>query len=285
MKKYLQEKILKQWLVPFLIALVIAFLIKTVFFQSYIYRTNSLNTELEKGDFVYLGTKNKIKSNDIILFKTPDYINELNFKRCVAVAGDTIYIKNSELFVNNVKGKKTNNIYSNYRIIAFDSTVNDAIINYYKLASLKSNIGTYDVSINLKTYNKILQDSIIKIIEPVSEKRGYWNKQIFPKLKIFRWNKDNFGPLIVPKKGMKLRINEKTFVLYKHVIENHENNKIEIRENQYFLNGEKLDIYSFKQDYYFVLNDNRKDINDSRSWGFVPAKNIKGKKLFVWLNL
>jgi len=259
------KKILQQWAIPIVIALVLTIIIKLFFVQTYI----------KQGNLFFINKFSEIKNNDIILFKKDDNVY---LKRCVAVPGDIIFMKNSELFVNKNKEISSPSIKKKYRIMAFDSISNNAILNYYKLAEVEADISTYDVELNFDTYTKIVQDSIIENIKPVVVAENYGDLSIFPHSKMFRWNKDNFGVIILPRKNTIIKLNQKTYNLYKSTIETYENNKIESRKGKFYLNNNEIKSYTFQQSYYFILNDNRSDINDSRTFGLIPERDIKGKR-------
>jgi len=99
-------------------------------------------------------------------------------------------------------------------------------------------------------------------------------------------NVDNYGPVKIPARGMTVELNERTNILYWRAIKVYdENPSYEQRGNKYFLNGQEITSYTFKQDYYWLMGDNRHNSEDSRIWGFVPEDHILGKPLFVWFSI
>ncbi|MFD2069196.1 signal peptidase I [Pontibacter silvestris] len=108
----------------------------------------------------------------------------------------------------------------------------------------------------------------------------------FPKAPaVYNWNRDNFGPLYIPKAGATVAITSETLPLYQQAILYYEHNKhAEVRNGKLFINGKEIDQYTFKQNYYFMMGDNRHNSLDSRYWGFVPEDHLVGKAILVWMS-
>ena len=123
-------------------------------------------------------------------------------------------------------------------------------------------------------------DSVVKYLEPPGT-RGY---NIFPHHPSYSWNNDNFGPIYLPRRGDEVALNLTTLPLYKKIIKDYEGNQIGVTGNQISINGQVTDRYVFKQDYYWMMGDNRDHSEDSRSWGYVPENHIVGKPVFIWLS-
>jgi signal peptidase I len=123
-------------------------------------------------------------------------------------------------------------------------------------------------------------DSVVKIVEP----KGIKGYNIFPQDSNYPWNNDNFGPIYIPQKGATIALTPKTLPLYKKIIRDYEGNTVGISGNEISINGQVTDSYTFKQDYYWMMGDNRDHSEDCRTWGYVPADHIVGKPIFIWLS-
>ena len=111
------------------------------------------------------------------------------------------------------------------------------------------------------------------------------NETFFPNKIPFNWNEDNFGPLLIPKKGMTISLTRDILPLYKKIIQEYENNTLELTPTEIKINGSVGTKYTFKQDYYWMMGDNRHRSEDSRFWGFVPEDHIVGKPVFIWFSI
>ena len=106
---------------------------------------------------------------------------------------------------------------------------------------------------------------------------------VFPNDPSFDWSRDNFGPLYIPKKGREIELNERNWILYKRAIEVYEKNEVQqLPDGSIEINGAIATHYTFKQNYYWLIGDNRHGSADSRYWGFVPEDHVVGTASFIW---
>lgn len=123
-------------------------------------------------------------------------------------------------------------------------------------------------------------DSVVRILEAPG-KAGY---NIFPQDQRYPWNYDQLGPIYIPSQGDQVAITPQTFPLYRKIIRDYEGNTASVSGNQVLINGSPADTYTFKQDYYWMMGDNRDHSEDSRAWGYVPEDHIVGKPVFIWMS-
>ena len=107
---------------------------------------------------------------------------------------------------------------------------------------------------------------------------------IFPRTPEYSWNKDEFGPIYIPQAGKTVDLNLEVLPLYKRIITAYEGNTVDVKGNQIIINGEVANTYTFKQDYYWMMGDNRHNSQDARMWGYVPFDHVVGKPVFVWMS-
>ena len=110
------------------------------------------------------------------------------------------------------------------------------------------------------------------------------NPGLFPQDSEYRYSGDNFGPIYIPEAGKTIDLNIAVLPLYKRIISEYEGNKVTTRGNQVLINDEVATSYTFKQDYYWMMGDNRQNSIDSRYWGFVPFNHVLGKPVMVWMS-
>ncbi|MCB0402426.1 MAG: signal peptidase I [Flavobacteriales bacterium] len=236
-------------------------------------------------------------------------------KRCVGIPGDQLEIVDGELMINGKKAYLDEGAQFKYDVYVkdyplskkmllkkeitfefpegqkyengrpvFDGQGNPVLEQYWN----PGGGNYYELTMTEEAKNKLVSTfaNIVSVERQIEKKQEMPSVYlpVFPNDMQYNWTIDNFGPITIPKKGATVQLDMKTLPLYKRIIRNYEHNELVIKGNDIFINGENVTSYTFQQDYYWMMGDNRHNSQDSRYWGFVPDDHIVGKAVFVWFS-
>ncbi|MBX2845094.1 MAG: signal peptidase I [Saprospiraceae bacterium] len=277
-------------------------------------------SEAIKWDYTRLPGLQKVKRNDVVVFNIPfehdmqsgwgkEYGGGVKYasrpvdkkehyiKRAVGIPGDSIEIRSNQLYVNGQPADNPDLLQFTYRYES--NTTPQNLDDYGSRAYINHRMGGQNPDVRAKVMdvpakNKALMEShpdvsALTVTEHPIDPRYFPYGMVVKK----GWSISDYGPLWIPKKGTTIQLPSASnitqelvdnFNIYRECIEVYEGNQVEVNGNNISINGEVVDSYTFKMDYYWMMGDNRHRSLDSRAWGFVPEDHIVGKPLFIFFS-
>ncbi|MFQ5630371.1 MAG: signal peptidase I [bacterium] len=265
------------------VALLAALLIRTFIIQAFRIPTGSMKDTLLVGDFLLVNkfvygarTPDSIPFTDILLpylrlpafkepepgeivvFKFPDNLTQDYIKRCIAAPGQMFEVRGGDVFVDNqAEGTK--------ELIKKEYDADEGhFIEYYKVT--RNDGQTYTI-------------------------RHYADQS---------FQSRSFPAFRIPKKGDSIELNAESLAfangvqgldengrdtyttLYRKIIEQYEGHTLTQNGDKFFIDGKEAMRYTFENDYYFMMGDNRDNSSDSRVWGVLPKENVVGEALIIY---
>lgn len=326
---------LREWIDALVFAFIAAAILRSLIFGSYKIPTGSMEQDLLIGDFLIVsnltygartpmavcipftqmclpGIKipstrlpgfRDIKRNDIIVFNVPWEVKPISqktnyIKRAVAVAGDTLEIKNKLVYVNRALEPSHEGV-QRFHIVKMKDRVrlSDAKMESVGAGTIGGNgryvnsqpePNTYLINLTEDVANLVRSwpevDTLYYFMFPENQRLQQYATSDGNFSRAFN-NHDHLSEIVVPYEGQEIELTPENWFIYKDLIERYERNDVNQDGNRFIINGERTNIYTVKQNYYFAMGDNRDSSEDSRFWGFVPEDHIIGKAFIVWFSL
>ncbi|TDB64536.1 signal peptidase I [Arundinibacter roseus] len=245
-----------------------------------------------------------VQRGDVVVFNYPPELQhpvdlKTNYiKRCIGTPGDVVEVRDLQVFVNGTAMENPSRMENEYFVSTTTAVNEEKVFKENGISEYSTYTETYGDTIpsndesgylvyttasiveTLKTYDFVRDVRVVKAPKDISE------PSLYPSSSLIKWNRDNYGPITVPKEGATIQLTPENTAFYGDVIKYYEGNeKVEIADGKVSVDGKAISSYTFKQDYYFMMGDNRHNSADSRYWGFVPMDHIVGKAVFVWMSI
>ncbi len=244
------------------------------------------NGDMDKGRQIVLANPDQYPLAVHPVDKTDNYI-----KRCVAIAGDTLQLINSEVYLNGEKIALPPYAQMDYELETTQALDADFakeefgidLFNPQETVVMSGN--RYRMTLTTRSVEKLKKSGLVKDLHFFTDTvTSSYNPAFANYVWENKWSTDSYGKIWIPKKGATLKLTTSNYSIYERPIRVYEGNDFFMKDGKFFLNGKEVTEYSFKMNYYWMMGDNRHQSQDSRFWGFVPEDRIVGKAWMIWFS-
>lgn len=232
-----------------------------------------------------------VKRGDAVVFNYPIEEKPVDrkmhyIKRVIGLPGEEVLVKDKVVFVDDEALPTKEGMQQFWDVYKTDERV---VVSPQRLKAI--GVDTLAVTINPKLLRIVATEDAIEEVESwsyidrvepyiASENAGY-GAIMYPRGR--GYTPDNYGPIKIPEKGDTVTLTIDNWHVYEPVIRRYEGHETRVTpQGKFEIDGNPVTSYTFSQNYYFVMGDNRDNSEDSRFWGFVPFDHVVGKALLIY---
>ncbi|TAE51319.1 MAG: hypothetical protein EAZ89_10315 [Bacteroidetes bacterium] len=242
-------------------------------------------------------TGEKVPIKHFGLLYRPVDKRENYIKRCVGTPGDSLEVRDGQVFINGVASENPPLMQMSYKVTTDGGGFSQNRLNKLGFrrinadnANYRSVLGSeYEFFMPASMAEQFKGFSNVKGVEYLTLPKGQNQSGVYPRYnnskgQLFSHNIDNYGPIQLPKKGMTVELTPKNVSLYQRCITAYEKHELKEENGKVYIDGQEATTYTFEMDYYWMMGDNRHNSEDSRYWGFVPENHIVGRPLMIFFS-